>query len=223
MYIQKIGKKKDAIRINSEKDIPDFLKDTVEIKDGQVWTHTAEGVMSAPVGKIFGFEKSEVTGTGYGAWCIADESRVKEVDGVFYAAPKVTEAEIISDDIPDWLKNSDKLTKNDDGSYSLQTDWGISKGEPGQALFVKYGVKEDGSIDANILTMSEPSFFDYMLCTEDGQDIMPLSKYVDELKLNALLAEQSRFGAEGGTPAAVLKDNKGDEGHDDIGDDDGAR
>ena len=36
IFIKKKDKPKDAVRINSEADIPKFLKDTIKIEDGEI-------------------------------------------------------------------------------------------------------------------------------------------------------------------------------------------
>lgn len=42
-----------------------------------------------------------------------------------------------------------------------------------------YGFKEDGKPDANILTKTEKSFSEYIVCDENGQDICQLSELED--------------------------------------------
>ena len=61
--------------------------------------------------------------------------------------------------------------QNADSSWTIQTDWGESTGYPGKAYWVLYGTKADGSIDANILTKTEKSYRDYIVCDQNGHDI----------------------------------------------------
>ena len=209
IFIQKAPKKKDAVRINSAEDIPEFLRNTMFVDGDEVVMHNAEGNQRAPLGMVFGFEKSEKTSSGYGMWPISDESRIIEKDGVFYAKPKVTPACPIGLEAPEWLDGA-PIKKNPDDSFTITTGWGESTGVHGEAYWVRYGTKEDGTPDANILTKSEPSFDDYMLCTEDGQNICSLREFDegferaldDDLSLtpdayaNQLIAEMKGRGYE---------------------------
>ena len=55
------GAKKDAIRVNTASDIPEFLKSTIAIEDGQVKLVCVEGSELAPLGSVIGPEQSEDT------------------------------------------------------------------------------------------------------------------------------------------------------------------
>ena len=105
MYIKKYPKPKDAIRINSEQDIPEFLKDTIRIDGNRIICLAAEGYNEAPLGSVIGFDRKAPTATGKGAWPLGANSYV-EKDGIFYPAPEIRTAE--------------KITP----PYSLQTEWG---------------------------------------------------------------------------------------------------
>lgn len=165
------GQKKDAVRINSIADIPVFLKDTVTIKGNQIYLVCVEGNETAPLGSVIGYEESTSTSTGWNTWHIANAStNLVEIDGVFYKKATVMPAMAVSEEFPEFLKGAD-ITHNEDGSWSIQTDWGVSTGFPGASYWVKYGTKEDGTPDANILTKTEKSYSDYIVCGEDGQDI----------------------------------------------------
>lgn len=72
--------------------------------------------------------------------------------------------------IPEFLGGAD-IHQNEDGSWTIKTDWGESTGFPGKAYWVRYGTKEDGTPDANILTKTEKSYRDYIVCDENGKDI----------------------------------------------------
>ena len=93
-----------------------------------------------------------------------------------YAQPKVTIACPMGTEIPDWLEGA-PIKKNHDDSFTITTSWGESTGHMIDSYWVRYGTKEDGTPDANILTKSEPSFDDYYLCTEDGQNICSLREF----------------------------------------------
>ena len=112
MFIQKIAKPKDALRVNSEEDIPEFLKDTIKIEGDKIICLAAEGYNESPLGSVIGFDKKAPTQTGKGAWPLGENSFV-EKDGVFYPAPEIRTAERIKP------------------PYSLETKWGIQNLEIG--------------------------------------------------------------------------------------------
>lgn len=78
-------------------------------------------------------------------------------------------AQPVSEEFPEFLEGAN-ITHNEDGSWSIKTDWGISTGFPGAAYWVLYGTKEDGTPDANILTKTEKSYRDYIV-SENGKDV----------------------------------------------------
>ena len=93
-----------------------------------------------------------------------------ERDGVFYDLPKPVKAVLLDKDLPEELVES--LGDNfvfEDGQYHLKTDWGVSSADPKNGYLVIYGKKEDGKLDANILTVGTPSFAAYYLVTSDGK------------------------------------------------------
>lgn len=92
-----------------------------------------------------------------------------EIDGVFYKKATVMTAQKVSEEFPEFLKGAN-ITHNEDVSWSIKTDWCISTGFPGVSYWVGYGTKEDGTPDANILTKTEKSYRDYIVCDENGQD-----------------------------------------------------
>ena len=172
IYVHKqAGQKKDAVRITTPSDIPDFLRGSVDIGNGMLYLTCVEGHEVCPVGSVVGYEESEKTSSGWNCWCIGNAAtNLAEVDGVFYKKATILEAAPVTDEFPEFLQGAD-ITHNADGSWSIKTDWGVSTGFPGQAYWIKYGAKEDGSVDANILTKSEKSYKDYIVCDEDGNDI----------------------------------------------------
>lgn len=78
-------------------------------------------------------------------------------------------------DIPEFLTGA-QIRHNEDGSWTIKTDWGESTGFPGSAYWVLYRTKADGTPDANILTKTEKSYRDYIACDENGEDIGFLSE-----------------------------------------------
>ena len=172
IYIHKeAGSKKDAIRVNSTRDIPEFLRNTIKVEGGKLKLVCVEGAETAPLGSVIGYEKSENTETGWNAWHIANAAtNLVEVDGVFYKKATILPAKLVDDEFPEFLEGA-QITHNPNGSWTIKTDWGESTGFPGQAYWVRYGTKEDGTPDANILTKSEKSYQDYIVCDENGNDI----------------------------------------------------
>ena len=165
------GTKKDAIRVNCEADIPAFLKTTITIAGAQIKLICVEGNQTCPVGSVIGYEESTSSETGYNCWHIANAAtNLVEIDGVFYKKATVMQAMAVSDEFPAFLEGA-AITHNEDGSWTIKTDWGESTGFPGKAYWVRYGTKGDGTPDANILTKTEKSYRDYIVCDENGEDI----------------------------------------------------
>lgn len=170
------GQKKDAVRISKVSDIPEFLKGSIDIAGDKLYVTCVEGNETCPLGSVIGYETSENTSSGYNCWCIGNAAtNLVEIDGVFYKKATVMPAMAVTDEYPEFLKGAD-ITHNPDGSWSIKTDWGVSTGFPGQAYWVKYGTKEDGTPDANILTKTEKSYKDYIVCDEEGNDLGFLSE-----------------------------------------------
>ena len=73
------------------------------------------------------------------------------------------------------LNGSENISRTETG-WSLQTEWGVSQCSVGGGYWILYGIKPDGTMDANILTRGTESFNNYSLCSEDGTIIRPLSE-----------------------------------------------
>ena len=137
------GQRKDAVRVRSYNDIPEFLKSAISVTTEGIELDCVEGREVAPFGAVIGYEKSEKTSSGWNCWVIGNaDTNLIEKDGVFY-------------------KNRTQYA---------------SPGYPGEAYWVLYGTKEDGSPDANILTKTEKSYGEYIVCASDGQDIGRLAE-----------------------------------------------
>lgn len=165
------GQKKDAFRVTNFESIPEFLREAVTIADGMVYLDCVEGKESCFTGKVIGYEESAVTKSGYNCWVIGNaETNLIEINGTFYKKATILEAEEVSGQFPEFLRGAD-IHQNEDGSWTIKTDWGESTEFPGKAYWVRYGTKEDGTPDANILTKTEKSYRDYIVCDENGKDI----------------------------------------------------
>lgn len=182
IYIHKeAGTKKDAVRVSREQDIPDFLKKAIKVVDGKIQLQCVEGTETAGFGEVIGYEVSDQTPSGYNCWVIGNAAtNLVEKNGVFYKKATIMKAMLVTDEeIPSFLSGAD-IRKNDDGSWSIKTSWGESTGFPGECYWILYGINEDGTPDANILTKTEKSFKDYIVCDEDGEDLGWLSE-LDEI------------------------------------------
>ena len=170
------GAKKDAVRVSSVTDIPEFLKGAVRINGDKLEIECVEGNETAKLGEVIGYEKSEKTSSGYNCWIIGNAStNLIEKDGVFYKKATVMKAaQVTENSIPSFLEGAE-VRHNEDKAGTIKTDWGESTGKPDEAYWVLYGIKEDGKPDANILTKTEKSFNEYSVCDENGKDICNLS------------------------------------------------
>ena len=78
------GQKKDAVRVNSAQDIPEFLSESIKVIDGKLCLQCVEGDETSPLGKVIGYEKSERTASGWNCWVIGNaDTNLVEVDGIF--------------------------------------------------------------------------------------------------------------------------------------------
>ena len=171
------GTKKDAVRVKRIQDIPDFLKDAIKVVDGKIQLECVEGTETAEFGAVIGYEVSEKTSSGYNCWVIGNAAtNLVEKNGVFYKKATVMKAVLVDkEELPSFLFGA-KTRKNADGSWTIKTSWGESTGFPGECYWVLYGKNEDGTPDANILTRTEKSFKDYLVCDENGEDLGWLSE-----------------------------------------------
>ena len=161
--------KKDCVRITTEEDIPGFLKEVIRIEGDTLVLDCLEGEERAPVGSVIAFEKLE--NGKMNVWNKANwATTTVEKDGVFYELPKPVKAVILDDKVPAKIvEGLGDAFKCVNGEYQLQTDWGVSKAATNNGYLVIYGVKENGTLDANILTVGTPSFANYYVVTEEGK------------------------------------------------------
>ncbi len=80
----------------------------------------------------------------------------------------VMRAQLVSDNYPEFINGAD-IWRNDDGSWSIETDWGTSTGFPGRAYWLQYGTKPDGNADADIISKEQKSYRDFVVCDENGR------------------------------------------------------
>ena len=160
---------KNCVRITTEEDIPQFLRDVVRIEGDSLIMDCLEGEEKAPVGSVIAFEQLE--NGKMNVWNKANwATTTVEKDGKFYYLTKPVKAVLLNEEMPKELtENLGDFLSFENGEYSLQTDWGVSKAATNNGYLVIYGVKENGQLDANILTVGTPSFANYYIVTPDGK------------------------------------------------------
>ena len=79
------------------------------------------------------------------------------------------------------IENLGDNFKLENGEYHLKTDWGVSSAASKNGYLVIYGTKENGQLDANILTVGTPSFANYYVVTEEGKLGETLQEHHDKL------------------------------------------
>lgn len=66
------GQRKDAVRVRSYNDIPEFLKSAISVTTEGIELDCVEGREVAPFGAVIGYEKSEKTSSGWNCWVIGN-------------------------------------------------------------------------------------------------------------------------------------------------------
>ena len=173
--------KKDCVRITTEEDIPGFLKDVVKVKGDVLILDCLEGEEKVPAGSVIAFEKLE--NGKMNVWNKANwATTTVEKDGIFYELPKPVKAVLLDDQLPkEIIENLGDNFKLENGEYHLKTDWGVSSAASKNGYLVIYGTKENGQLDANILTVGTPSFANYYVVTEEGKLGETLQEHHDKL------------------------------------------
>ncbi len=173
---------KDCVRISSEADIPAFLSDVVRVEGEMLVLDCLEGTERAPLGSVIAFEKLE--SGKMNVWNKANwATTTREVDGVFYELPKPNRAVAVTDEIPSSIVKGlgDRFKVLEDGTFQIDAGWGLVTCRPYGGYLVIYGVKEDGTFDANFLTKGTPSFLQYYVLDEEGNITQTLEEYDRQL------------------------------------------
>ncbi len=176
---------KDCVRILSQSDIPENLKDVIKIEGDTLVLDCLEGEEKAPIGSVIAFEKLE--DGKMNVWNKANwKETTREVDGVFYEISKINTAVSVTESVPSSIVDGlgDRLTRLEDGSYQITTDWGLATCKPNDGYFIIYGKKEDGSLDANFLAKGTPSYEQYYVCDENGNIIQSLKEHDNHMSLD---------------------------------------
>ena len=91
------GQRKDAVRVRSYNDIPEFLKAAISVTTEGIELDCVEGREVAPFGAVIGYEKSEKTSSGWNCWVIGNaDTNLIEKDGVFYKKATIMKAQAVS-------------------------------------------------------------------------------------------------------------------------------
>ncbi len=169
---------KDCVRINSESDIPDNLKEVIKVEGEELVLDCIEGEERCPLGSVIAFEKLE--SGKMNVWNKANwrETTIED-NGVFYELTKPNLAVRVGDTIPqsiiDQLGSRFRVLPS--GEFEIDAGWGFVKCAPNCGYLVIYGKKEDGSLDANFLTKGTPSFSQYFVLDEHGRFGQSLEEY----------------------------------------------
>ena len=144
---------KNCVRINFKDDIPELLKDVIRIENNELILDCLEGEERVPVGSVIAFEKLE--NGKMNVWNKANwKESTREVDGIFYEIPKIYQAVKVGDSIPQTIVDGlgERFHELEDGIFQIDTDWGIVQCNSNDGYVVIYGIKKDGTLDANFLT-----------------------------------------------------------------------
>ncbi len=176
---------KNCVRINSINDIPDFLKDVVKVQDDSLVLDCLEGEERCPLGSVIAFEKLD--DGKMNVWNKANwKETTQEIDGVFYELPKPNVAVRVNDNIPESIIEGlgDRFSVLPTGEFQIDAGWGMVKCAPNNGYLVIYGKREDGSLDANFLTIGTPSFSQYYVLDENGEITQSLEEYEEQYTQN---------------------------------------
>ena len=165
------NKQKNIIRINSEEDIPMFLLNSIFVKDKKICLIFDGNLKFYPIGSVIGWDINSSTNTGFICWYIdpISQNLVEKEDGTFYSTT-ILKTLAIDNEFPEFLEGAN-ITENQPNSWSIENEQTERTAQSGQGYWVLYGTKEDGTLDADILLKTDPSYRDYIVCDENGKDL----------------------------------------------------
>lgn len=178
---------KDCVRISSNEDIPEFLKEVVKVEGDMLVLDCLDGEERVPLGSVIAYEKLE--SGKMNVWNKENwKETTREIDGIFYELPKPNKAVRVGDELPSFVIEGlgERLTRLEDGSFQIDNGRGLVKCAPNNGYVVIYGTKEDGSLDANFLTKGTPSFEQYFVLDEEGDIIQTLTEYEEQIQENTI-------------------------------------
>lgn len=133
------------------------------------------------------YEPTELLESGIGTWPKTDwqTAAYQDDNGGWHNRPKVVQAALVHDGMPAFAEGGDiqrttwETEKGEKKSgYEVHTSWGsVSKGAEGETYLLRYADdNENGSPNLNILTRTEKSAGEYLVCTQEGK---PLGSFRD--------------------------------------------
>ena len=179
---------KNCVRINDEKDIPDYLSEVIKVEDDKLILDCIEGIEKVPLGSVIAFEKLD--SGKMNVWNKTNwKETTREENGVFYDIPKIYNALPLEEDMPSYIMESfgDKLNLINNEVFELKTDWGVLSCNVKEGYLVIYGQKKDGTMDASLVSKNTPSFKEYYVVDEDGEILETLEEYDLKLKDRVLM------------------------------------
>ena len=178
---------KACVRINSEEDIPEFLKEVVKVDGDYLLLDSLEGMERVSLGSVIAYE--QLKDGKMNVWNKANwKETTVEKDGVFYNLPIICEAVPLNKDIPSSIMNelNGRLVINGD-MCSLDAKDGVQTCKIDEGYLVIHSRNEDGSIDASILAKETPSFEEYYIVNENNEFAETLKEYDESLDESLVL------------------------------------
>lgn len=168
----------NVVRISILTTIPAELREAIHIINGKLELDSNDGIKTVPTGSLIGFEKSDKTPSGYHCWVAATpHTNLISIDGVLCTKPIIRHSMLIPDKDearPLWVAHS-HITYNGDGTATIHTDEGDFTGRIGIDFLVCNGMKKNGPYNVSLLTRSDKSYNDFIVCDENRNPIGKLS------------------------------------------------
>lgn len=162
---EKIGKRIQAIRVNCESDIPEFLRKTITVdaegKATVVLSREHITIRELPLVIMYVRTPNPRCPSGYSAWPLYDMESIVEIDGKFYEkSTKVYKAVMVGETMPEFL--NDLVSFRIDDTWYLQTgDGALRYGKIGCAY---WRISMSGDIDI----IPADKYDEYVICNEGG-------------------------------------------------------
>ena len=188
------GKKKDAFRCINEQSIPDFLHNSIKVKENIIYLNALEGIEQVPLSArpVIAYEKLDKSKVGnanklhansngdiYNVWWKKNaDTTLIEKNGAFYTIDNPVEAQLVTSDYPTFLGNAAKsLLKQDKNGWKYKVSWSpdILFATNNKGYWVKYG---EG--DFNFLEIGTPSADAYIVCDKQGNKLCTLNEFFNK-------------------------------------------
>lgn len=174
---QKVGRRIQAIRVNTESDIPEFLQKTITVdEDGKVnviCNRDNIAIRKLPIVVMYVKTPNPRCPSGYSAWPVHEpENTLVELKGNFYERPtEVFKVKMIGQTMPPFL--------DDQRAFIIDDTWYLHILD-GSLQYAKIGC---GcwrlSLSGDVEIIANDVYDEYVVCNEDGTvDIAPLNEYL---------------------------------------------